>query len=829
MAEDKSNTGRPPVPPNLPQHSNEDSILVRQVPAQPLTSMDQLTYGGYPPQPGESGGFDPREIWRKVRKHKYLVLVIVLITTSVVTIESFRNKSYYRATAKIALNEEKSDLKIGDYVIGSNSRERINTELLMIRTYPLLEDVVVALRLDQNPRFLTSSRKSVSESIETIFLAVSQRGLVSKGTQTVPVAASASGRLTAVERTAEEKARLAPYVDALMAALTVEQVPNTRAIDVSYTHTDPVIASDVANGVARVFIDYSFMKKTENFNSSANWLDRTTRSLLAQVEQAEQALAGYAVSHDIYTSSESQDFVGEKLANLYGQVLKAETDRILRQSVYEEVRKGNLAQLPEAFSDQRTAQLRTDLSKLQLKLAELNARFGPDNPRILEVRQQITEIENLIADGSRSLEERLRADYERAIREETLIRDSLTRAKSEVVEQNQVAIQFNILRQKADTAKSLYNDFLQKTNQVNLQKADQYKDLRLIDPARTPAQPVGPQRLRAILLGVLLSLITGIGLALLIEHLDNTVKSIDDVLRVTQLPTLAVIPTMTPQTLRNLPGRKPAAQREKDRYYTAGSGTIVANIAGIVPRGLQPKGNRLATLDGLSSIVESYRMLRTSVLLSTAGNPPRTILITSSQPGEGKTTTAVNTAISLSQLGASVLLIDADLRRPTVHKTFKLPQTRGLSSYLSSSTQLDSLIVRLPMPNLSVLTSGPIPPNPAELIGSERMRELLRTAASRYDHVIIDSPPLITVTDPVILSTLVDGAILVVQAGRSTKDLVRRARQELASVGARIFGVVLNNVNVSREGYDDYYYHRYYSNYTDAERSSPPSRNAAAG
>jgi capsular exopolysaccharide synthesis family protein len=254
---------------------------------------------------------------------------------------------------------------------------------------------------------------------------------------------------------------------------------------------------------------------------------------------------------------------------------------------------------------------------------------------------------------------------------------------------------------------------------------------------------------------------------------------------------------------------------EKEKRTASGK---LAEIAGLAPRSLHPQGNRLATLDGLSSVVEAYRMLRTSVLLSTAGNPPKTILVTSSQPGEGKTTTAVNTAISLAQLGASVLLIDADLRRPAVHKTFKLPHTRGLSTYLSGTGKIEELAIKLSIPNLSVLTSGPIPPNPAELISSERMKEMLRQLCEKYDHIIIDSPPLISVTDPVILSTMVDGSILVVQAGRSTRDLIRRARQELNSVGAKVFGVVLNNVDIKREGYDEYYYHRYHSNYTEQQQ-----------
>jgi polysaccharide biosynthesis transport protein len=314
-------------------------------------------------------------------------------------------------------------------------------------------------------------------------------------------------------------------------------------------------------------------------------------------------------------------------------------------------------------------------------------------------------------------------------------------------------------------------------------------------------------------------MIAGIGLALLIEYMDNTVKNVDDVARAAQLPTLALIPSMNGQSLRVLKAKKKAELKAMKKSQIS-SGKIL-DIGGIAPRSLQPQGNKLATLDGLSSVVEAYRMLRTSVLLSSAGKPPKSIMVTSSQPGEGKTTTAVNTAISLAQLGASVLLIDADLRRPAVHKTFKLPYTRGLSSYLSGSTsQIEDLIIKLAIPNLSVLTSGPIPPNPAELVGSERMKDMLDYLCTRYDHIVVDSPPLISVTDPVILSTIVDGSILVVQSGRSTRDLVRRARQELNSVGAKVFGVVLNNVDVKREGYDEYYFHRYYSSYRDQQKGA---------
>jgi capsular exopolysaccharide synthesis family protein len=221
------------------------------------------------------------------------------------------------------------------------------------------------------------------------------------------------------------------------------------------------------------------------------------------------------------------------------------------------------------------------------------------------------------------------------------------------------------------------------------------------------------------------------------------------------------------------------------------------------------------TLNNRSSVAEAYRVLRTSVLLSSAGEPPKKILVASGQPGEGKTTTVINTAISLGQLGVKVLIIDCDLRKPTAHKILGVDNDEGLSTYLSRNVELESMIQKLPIANVSLLPSGPVPPNPAELISSEKMKTMLQILGDQYDHILIDSPPLINVTDPVILSTLVDGVMLVVHGGKSTRDVVRRARQELVSVGAKIYGVVLNNLDLRREGYDQYYYYRYYTEYEE--------------
>lgn len=736
-----------------------------------------------------------RRMWRAIKKRKWLIAVIAVIATSVVTIEVFRNKSIYQASATVEIGKEnRTIVRTNDMVIQTDESDNdyfvetmMKTKIRLLESRPLLEDVVIALKLDENPRFLdVTEKKTLWEALRSIS-GKFQNGEMPETPRvvTTPPVPDATGELST-----EESARLAHYVSVLADNLNAEPLPDTRMLVISFSHTDPTIAASVANMISRVFIERSFENKTEKFKDTSEWLDQTTRKLQANVEKAEQDLASYLRANNIFTTEGKQTLTTEKLGRLSEQADRAETDRIVKASLYEEVKAGRADKLPEAFSDPNITALQTKLGELNVQAAELGVKFGPKHQKVVEVQQKIETINAQIKNSRVNLEEKLRADYERAVRDETALKGALERAKSEAVDQDQADIQASILRQKVDTAKQMYQDFLQKNNQAKLQSVEQHNNLRMIDPALVPVMPVGPNRLRTILVGLMVSLVGGMLLALFLEYLDNTVKTVEDVTRYAQLPALSVIPAVTGRRSPLLVGsRKPKKVIDLDKRS-------------------QP--TQMVLADSRSSVAEAYRVLRTSVLLSTAGNPPKIILVTSAQPGEGKTTTTINTAISLAQLGASVLVIDCDMRKPSAHKAFGIDHTKGLSTYLSRDIEVDELIQAMPIANLSLLASGPPPPNPAELISSPKMKDMLKTLSERFDHILIDSPPLINVTDPVILSTMVDGVILVVHGGRSTREVLRRARQELATANAKIFGVVLNNVDLKRDGYDDYYYDRYY-------------------
>ncbi|MGA9771250.1 MAG: polysaccharide biosynthesis tyrosine autokinase [Blastocatellia bacterium] len=784
----------------------------------PLSEDVPLVRPGYPRTPGfaetdygygygygeEDDRAHLREVLRTIRKHKWLIMTIAVVVTSIVTIEAYRGKAVYSSTSIIELGKENTTMvksTAGDVVIQTDDTDlyypemSIRTKMLKLMSEPLLEDVVVALNLDKNPRFSDVARKtSYWEAVQTLSSRLS--GQKQDEPDRTVIQASQTESPSDIARTPEDSDRLAPYVGIIAGGLEVEQIKDTRALKVTYVHTDADISAAVANGVSQIFIDSSFRSRTEKFTNASDWLDRTTRELKAKVRQAEQELADYTRAHNIFSTEGKETLTTDKLSRLHEQATRAETERILKQSVYEEVKAGRAAQLPAAFQDQKIAGLQVKMDELQAQSDRLDMKYGPDNPMVVDIKQQVLTTKSQIDAGRRALEDKLKSEYELALRDETSLKAALNLAKGEAVQQNQDAIQYNILRQEVETNKQMYQDFLQKTNQAKVEVAQQHNNLRMIQPARVPHAPIGPGKIRTILFGLLLSCAGGIGLAFFLEYIDNSIKTVEDIGRYVKLPALGVIPAISAGTARRI-GKHGAKE------MTAGKGASLKEGNYIATELASPS---MMVLDNRSAAAEAYRVLRTSMLLSAADRPPKIVLVTSGQAGEGKTTTVVNTAISLGQLGASVLIIDCDLRKPSTHKLLNVEHQNGLSTYLSRETEVHGLIHKLPIGNLSLLPCGPIPPNPAELLSSNKMKNMLAMLSEHYDHILIDSPPLLSVTDSVILSTMVDGVILVVHGGKSTRIAARRARQELTSVGAKIFGVVLNNLDVSRDGYDYTYY-----------------------
>lgn len=770
-------------------------------PAYPKTGYptDWASYGAYSGNRQEDETFDFRALLRAVRKHKFLIFSIVTIVTTLVTLQMFRTKPWYTASTVLEIGKENTMvLKSGDVTLNDETDPQylvnINTKKLALENPELYEKVVVENKIDQNPKIIEILNKKPMFSFF-------------KGSNEKP---DNIDKTEAKGESNDEALGLAPFVAYIQSNVTVEQIKNARALKISYTSEDPQFASEVTNSIAKAFSEGSFDNQTEKFTHSANWLDQSTRELKSKVQSAEEALANYTREKQIYSTDmgaqqdKNPTLTTAKLTQLHDQFIRAQSERMLKQSLYQQVQEGRIAELPDAFSDPKITQYQQQLAVLKAQEAELKVKFGPTNPKMIEIQNQIGVLNTQIDNSRKSLEAKLKADYDRAAQDEHSFGTALNSAKIGAVNENQAFIKYNILKQDVETARALYTDFLQKTNQAKAQVAEQNNNIKVIQPAKTPTRPDGPKRLMIILAGFVLSLGSGVGLAYFIEYLNDTIVTLEDVERYVQLPVLGLIPSIT-KSSGNFFKRK----RDKKEILSSEDGSQL---------GLEAKQNALSPniisgLDRNSLAGEAYRGLRTSILLSAAETPPKTILVTSSQAGEGKSTTTINTAITLAQLGAKVLIIDCDLRKPTVHKHLNISSAQGVTNYLSSNTELSSLIQELPIPNLSAIPSGPIPPNPAELLSSKKMKEMLEKLGEDYDHIIIDSPPIVNVTDPIILSTIVNGTMMVIQSGKSSRFLVKRCRQELGAVKSKIFGVLLNNVDLRKEGYDYYYYN--YANYSN--------------
>jgi succinoglycan biosynthesis transport protein ExoP len=488
--------------------------------------------------------------------------------------------------------------------------------------------------------------------------------------------------------------------------------------------------------------------------------------------------------------------VVDRLSGLNRQLLEAENERKVAEAAYRASLAPGAAEALAEGQAREASDAATKLNDLRQKRAQLLVEYKEKYPEVQEVDQQIAVLEKQIKDSrnraTATVTTNLETRYRQGVAREQSLRSAFQKQRGEMLTQNEAAVNYRILQQEIETNKGLLDGLLQRAKENDVMMAGTPNNIHVVDYAPVPNSPVGPKRAQGMALAALVALVLGIALARYLDYLDDTIHSSDDVEKVLHLPALAVIPAIKNSARRRLASTVNSLQLQKK------SGN-----------GLRPE--LLLNADSSTPLAEAYRHLRTSILLSSAGGAPQTLLVTSSQPSEGKTTTAVNTALILEQTGAHVLVIDADMRRPRLHSIFELDNQRGLSTILASKMgeqEILDTIEHHKESGVDVLTSGTVPPNPAELIGSESMQKLMAVLKSKYTHIVFDSPPIASFTDSVLISSLVDGVLLVVHGDHVSRSIVRRSRQVLQEVGAKIFGVVLNNVSLRPS---DYYYYKYYS------------------
>jgi len=625
----------------------------------------------------------------------------------------------------------------------------------------------------------------------------------------------------------------------LLGGLGVNQLERTNIVNISVQGQNPALIAKVSDRVADLFIKEDADRETAGARKAYEDLGSSIEDLRATIAQQENELISVQSNNNLPLAERGGELRADNLKALQQQrndaeleVQRLEAQFTAAQSASQSgdilsiVPDNKAIQEARAQNLKRRADLEKRIEETDKKIDEANedlkkllAKYTDENSKVIEKRAQIQELESqkqrIEGEVSNKIDlesKRLEKDAEREVISslQSALNSARTRLGHAISSFEQAAYKANsegIEEIKLTTLKSelksnhdLLDTYTQRQKEQELAlSTGKPNNISIQSHAVTPGGPIGPQRGRNILVALLLSFAAGIGLAFLLDYLDDSVRTSEDISRHLGLPTLALIPHYL-------------AGAEKKKLLAAGNGN-----------GLGPSAALITLDERHSPMAEAYRHLRTSLLFSSAGKPPKTILVTSSQPSEGKTTTAINTAITLAQSDADVVIIDCDLRRPRLHTHFGMDNNRGLTNYLSGDKDTSSLIrTYKDLPRLKIVTSGPIPPNPAELLSSNEMRNLLQFMSGRFQHVIIDSPPAISFTDAAILSTLVDGVVLVAMANKSSIHLMRQFKQRISSIGARIYGVVLNGLKADSMEYDYYGsgYYKYYS-HADDDESTP--------
>lgn len=576
-------------------------------------------------------------------------------------------------------------------------------------------------------------------------------------------------------------------MDSFQSRLDIELVRNSRLVKVAFSSVNPELSSQVANAVAQAYIDYNVDSKFRASEKAQQWLSGKINEVRARVEVSEEALQTYTRERGIFSLEKDENIVMQRLEDLNRELSKAETDRMSKEAIYRESAGSPAEALLTVRGNELIGGLKSEHAKLESEYSRLLMFYKPDYPKMIQLKNQMDALEERIRKEVSNIVDGIASDYGEAMKREQFIRRTFETQRELAIQMKDKAIQYNILKREVDTNKELYNGLLQRLKEIGTSAVDVVSNVQILDRAEVPDRPFKPRRGLNLILGLGAGLFLGICSAFFIEYMDDSIKEPGDVEKLLHVPMLGLIPTLE------------------------GKGELCPEL--------------VSFKNVKSPLSEAFRTLRTSMIFSSPGSPPKTILATSSKDSEGKSTVAINLGIVIAQGGGRVLIIDADLRRPRVHKVFSSPISPGLTNLLTGNADGESVIKSTEVPGLFIMPSGPIPPNPVELLSSQKMKEVFAGLKNDFDFIILDPPPINGLADTLTLTQLVDGVIMVVHGGTTPKGIIRESIKQLKGTNASILGVVINNLPLKRNPYS-----YYYASYDDSiEKSEKKSRSRWLG
>ncbi|OGP72716.1 MAG: hypothetical protein A2Y80_10375 [Deltaproteobacteria bacterium RBG_13_58_19] len=564
-------------------------------------------------------------------------------------------------------------------------------------------------------------------------------------------------------------------VDEILSGIKVSPIRSSSLVDVSYTNPNPEFATQVVNTLAQCYIDLSLDLRFTASQEEAGWLQQKLTDARKKLEESETDLNQYKKEQNIIAPEDKETITAQKLGELNRELVAAQTRRLEAETRFKEIKQAK--DIPQVLNNPLIQNLMAQEAKLITDRSELALKFGELHPRLNRLNQEIATINERIKALISRINQSITNEYNMALAQEHNLQKALEEVKGETQDLSDRTIHYRVLLRDVETNRALYENMLKSLKETTATENVPATNIRIINWARTPEVPISPRKMGNLFLGAFLGLLLGGAVAFGLEHLDTTLKNPEEVESWLEIPSLGIIPHL---------------EIEECSSTVSCPELIVYNSNGDLA-------------------AEGYRVLRTNILFSSPGRAPSSLLVTSALPQEGKTLTAANLATALAMGEPSVLLVDADLRNPSLHRIFNLPADPGLSNYLVGDTDELPIVPTL-VPNLFLVPSGKIPPNPADLLGSERLHEFLHQAQKQFHQVILDSPPLLLLADASILATQVRGVLLVVKAGTSPRKSIREAMNQLLGVNANLLGAVLNDVLPERGDYYSYYrYHPYYS------------------
>ncbi|HWF13763.1 MAG TPA: polysaccharide biosynthesis tyrosine autokinase [Candidatus Acidoferrales bacterium] len=718
--------------------------------------------------------------WRIIRKHRWTVITAFVVLFVTVLIGSFKEKPVYRAKALIEIDKEDPSVANPQelFQVDEVSDAYLETQYKVLGSDDLAERVIHQLGLERNAEFLPSQ-------------------IHWPWTSNVAHAASSAqaGQNAGAADPFVEDTVLKRFQD----RLDVKPVRRSRAVELRFDSRDPELAARTVNAVVDDYIQKNFQARWDSAQKASIWLSQQLQDLKSKLEKSEDDLQKYSADNGLLYletgKGDSESIVNQTVVGIQGELTKAEADRFEKESIYRLLQAGDFGSLPGVFDNKLLQDLTIRLADLQREHAQLAATFTEEYPKVKEIQGQIIEIQGSLERERARAAQKISNDYFAAVRREKLVRQSFAETQAEANQVAEKSVQYGMLSREVETNKGLYEGLLQRLKEASVSAGLKAGNIRVVDPGRVPFKPIAPNYPLNLGLASVLGLGLGVGMAFLKEHLDQTIRYSEDVFNYLGVPVIGFVPNYA--ALNKKPPKVITAA-EKQVYF--GAEERQDEVGGTF---LDARSRNDLGIHKGSAFSEAFRELRTSVILSSSGRFANSILVTSAQPGEGKTTVAVNLAFSLAQLGQPVLLVDADMRRPTIQKYFPQRGSR-LSSYLSGQGAWQEMVYPTSVRGLSIMHCGPIPENPSELLSSDRMRAMLQESMATYRFVILDSPPLLNRADSRILGSMVSATILVVKGGETPRQVVQYAESQARSVGANLIGVVLNNLDKSMNDYSYY-------------------------